>query len=708
MRQFKNLKMSKSRTCGTVLLFIIHCSFFITSAQPPGQWTFMKGDTITNQPGVFGIKGVPDSLNHPPALYEACEWIDLQGNFWLYGGLRTQVYADLWKFDPITNNWTWMNGNGLTAVAPVFGTKGVASSTNRPGSRGYGVCSWRDTSNSLWLYGGTTTLGTMNDLWRYDIATDMWTWISGDNFANSGGNYGTKGIPSVNNAPRFRNECTAAWLDSANNLWLFGGGNYLNDLWRYNISTTEWTWMSGSNLINSPSVYGTKGVSAPANIPGARWIYSHWKDLSGNFWLFGGGRYSSMNNDLWKYDLSINEWTWMSGTNVLNDPGVYGTLCLPDSSIGPSSAIENRSSWTDACGNFWLLGGINHTNSNQLNDLWQYNPTTDKWTWVNGDSTVNPAGSFGTMGVSSPSNQPGNRCGSLAWKRDNGQLWLFGGFQNNSGLKPLSDLWRYVPDPACGGCVQALLPAANFISSDTTFCNEAGECINFFDQSTGNPTSWQWLFPGGSPDTSSQQNPINICYYTPGTYSATLIVTNSAGTDTLNVYPMITYLPGPPPPIVTVLNGDTLVSSYGNAYQWFFNGNPIAGATDSFYLPVQGGTYSVRITDTLGCTSISSGVLITALFSNKNLIQSIHIYPNPVGDELIIQTSEIADKDVSVEIYNVFGEKVFAQNCELKAKSYGLKIDVSSLAKAVYFIHLTCKDIVGNNGEKWMRKFVKE
>ena len=64
----------------------------------------------------------------------------------------------------------------------------------------------------------------------------------------------------------------------------------LNDLWEFNPSTNEWTWMGGSSTpcCNAPGVYGTLGVPAPANIPGGRFAPSIWTDLNGNLWLFGG------------------------------------------------------------------------------------------------------------------------------------------------------------------------------------------------------------------------------------------------------------------------------------------------------------------------------------------------------------------------------------------------------------------------------------
>jgi len=74
-------------------------------------------------------------------------------------------------------------------------------------------------------------------------------------------------------------------------------------------------------------------------------------------------------------------------------------------------------------------------------------------------------------------------------------------------------------------------PAADLFANQT-FVSQGGS-INFFDQSSYQPTAWQWSFPGGIPSSSTDQNPENIVYNTPGTYEVSLIVSNALGTDTL-------------------------------------------------------------------------------------------------------------------------------------------------------------------------------
>ena len=57
-----------------------------------------------------------------------------------------------------------------------------------------------------------------------------------------------------------------------------------------------------------------------------------------------------------------------------------------------------------------------------------------------------------------------------------------------------------------------------------------GSSINFTDNTWGlNLVSWEWTFEGGTPATSSEQNPTGIAYDEIGSYDVTLSVTNSDG-----------------------------------------------------------------------------------------------------------------------------------------------------------------------------------
>lgn len=73
-------------------------------------------------------------------------------------------------------------------------------------------------------------------------------------------------------------------------------------------------------------------------------------------------------------------------------------------------------------------------------------------------------------------------------------------------------------------------PFGAAFSSNLTF-STIGKSIQFTDQSTGAPTSWEWTFDGGTPATSQVQNPI-VSYSQPGFYNVTLKASNENSTDT--------------------------------------------------------------------------------------------------------------------------------------------------------------------------------
>jgi PKD repeat protein len=74
-------------------------------------------------------------------------------------------------------------------------------------------------------------------------------------------------------------------------------------------------------------------------------------------------------------------------------------------------------------------------------------------------------------------------------------------------------------------------PVAAFVANNTAI--SVGGTVNFTDQSTNTPTSWTWTFAGGTPATSTTQNPTGITYAAAGTYDVTLVATNASGSNSL-------------------------------------------------------------------------------------------------------------------------------------------------------------------------------
>jgi N-acetylneuraminic acid mutarotase len=239
----------------------------------------------------------------------------------------------------------------------------------------------------------------------------------------------------------------------------------------------EWTWTGGDNTllpingkpsdVGRPGVYGTLGVPAATNNPGARDSAATWTDQNGNFWLFGGYGYDSLNgvgdlNDLWEFNTSTKEWVWLGGNSTLpipqfpnGAPGVYGTLGTANPGNIPGGR-KNAVTWTDINGNLWLFGGEGYATVNSLtgnilfNDLWEFKPSTKQWTWMGGDNQTGitnsgQPGVYGTLAVHAASNVPGSRSSAISWTDGAGNLWLFGGdgFDGARYSGSLNDLWEF-------------------------------------------------------------------------------------------------------------------------------------------------------------------------------------------------------------------------------------------------------------------------
>src|SRR5262249_32723631 len=150
----------------------------------------------------------------------------------------------------------------------------------------------------------------------------------------------------------------------------------------------------GSEAPNQPPFYGNEHDLRSANYPGARRLYASWKDVYGMFWSFGGQNYNGDNlADMWEYDPFHNVWAWMSGSQIVNDPGNYGPRCTSSTAFYPQARTENRVRWTDNCNRFWMYGG------NYINDLWCFDPMLLKWTFINGSDTTFALPVYGTRGV---------------------------------------------------------------------------------------------------------------------------------------------------------------------------------------------------------------------------------------------------------------------------------------------------------------------
>lgn len=356
-----------------------------------GQWSLVAGSSPIDNPGVYGTKGTGSASNIPGSREEAASFLDAQGNLWLFGGAGFDsagnfgLLNDLWEYDPAAATWTWVAGSNTVDASGVYGTLGTGAVGNTPGARASSVA-WVDSSGDFWLFGGVAfdssgALDTINDLWKF--SGGEWTWAGGSNSIDAPGVYGTLGTPAAGNVPGARSGATAVAISGS--LWLVSGvgfdsaGNFggLNDAWNYNPATGQWTWVSGAKTVDAIGVYGTKGIAAAANVPGARAGANSWTDKSGSLFLFGGAGLDSAGdigslNDVWKYRPSSGKWIWVGGSNTIDAKGAYGSLGTASKSNTPG-ARSSAIGLSDSLGNHRIVGGLGIDSNGSfgyLSDFW--------------------------------------------------------------------------------------------------------------------------------------------------------------------------------------------------------------------------------------------------------------------------------------------------------------------------------------------------
>jgi hypothetical protein len=583
-----------------------------------GTWVWVNGDSLFNNAGVWGSQGAASINYYPPSLDRAVQWTDKQGNFWIFGGGGSgdSWGSDLWKYNPLANTWTWVKGPGQPYQWGNYGTMGVPSITNNPGARQEGSASWTDTAGDLWLFGGWASdingqTNVINDLWRYHIATNEWTWMGGADTVYSFGLYGSLFQASDSFVPPCRAGSVGTWTDVNNNLWLFGGNRIesYGDLWRYNIASGQWAWMGGTQELNTSHKYGNLGVEDSSNFPGSRLSFARVVD-SNYLYLAGGTGPGMQYSDVWEFNLNTNYWTWIGGDSGNVSTGHYSHYCSTaygDMPRGGTTVCAQLNS----CTPFLFIWGGWDFDLNGYNDLWSFDLMARKWRWLSGYQNYNVTGNFGMEGLTSASNMPPGAYGACFWCDNNGNLWLWGGSVIPSAYT--NAMWKYTPDYACFPPGTSLSNGLSFQLSSALICKGDSVIISFIGNSNLN------IFPGNSvewldslhaklrPDTTTT-------YFTTGL--------NACGNyDTTNFTIKVDALSAN---VTTTKNlvclGDSATlcvsSNPSNLYTWS------TGETTSCISTDQTGNYMVKVSDNNGCIAMSDTIGINVADTSLNVTLS--------------------------------------------------------------------------------------
>lgn len=215
---------------------------------------------------------------------------------------------------------------------------------------------------------------------------------------------------------------------------------------------------------------------------------------------------------------------------------------------------------------------------------------------------------------------------------------------------------------------------------------------------------------------SNGANTQTINISTSGVYYVTVCDANGCtGTDNINVivYPLPLALITPDA-AVNICLGDTVHftanTGAGYTYQWFKNGNIIAGAVNSFYDAAHNGFYSVEITNN-GCTGTSSFTQVHIVCfppldpelrtTNVSTDDEVVLIPNPASDYFELRIGNFGfEKEVRINITDVLGKNIYTQS-EINNPKSAIKVSISHLFNGIYFV------TIADGSKKAVKKLIK-
>jgi len=256
------------------------------------------------------------------------------------------------------------------------------------------------------------------------------------------------------------------------------------------------------------------------------------------------------------------------------------------------------------------------------------------------------------------------------------------------------------------------------MASDSSICS--GNTVNFFDQSAGEATSWEWYFEGGQPEISTEKNPTGIYYDLPGSYEVKLKVSNYFGLDSITNSNFIAVSEAPAQPEIPV-GPDSL---YMNPEDTEFYTNSVPGAESYLWSLVPENAGQILVVDTtclvdwsetfigdaelsvLGINECGEGIpsekKIVTMYVNVTMDEidgiELNVYPNPTKGLINIDLPKLSKEPHSLRLMDMRGVLVHEAEIPLGEKNH--QIDLSSLEAGIYIL------IASNNNTSRLIKVV--
>ena len=205
---------------------------------------------------------------------------------------------------------------------------------------------------------------------------------------------------------------------------------------------------------------------------------------------------------------------------------------------------------------------------------------------------------------------------------------------------------------------------------------------------TGGDTNF--VFYGGS---YIQNNMFSPTASGPGLHNINYSYLDSTGCTTYGNFAMSVSV-GPATPVVIRVTSTHLSTHQPyTSYQWFFNGNPIAGATSQTYQATVGGMYKVKVWNDGGCENISAPYFVGAVSTPEYTVHDLEIFPNPTTTDLVIDRKGYA-MELDVELYSLTGKQLMENHYE---GSEPIRLDMRDYPAGIYILKIQSDEGIVRN-----------
>ncbi len=238
-----------------------------------------------------------------------------------------------------------------------------------------------------------------------------------------------------------------------------------------------------------------------------------------------------------------------------------------------------------------------------------------------------------------------------------------------------------------------LAPSASFSGSPLLGC--VPEVVSFTDESTNDPTSWEWILPGADPGNSSLQNPV-VTYNETGTYDVTLIASNSFGSDTLIQAQYIVIEDVPTASFDADVLDNTVnftnTSTNADGFLWLFGDNQSSNEENPQHTYNEQGNYEVILIASNDCGTDTSrqelDIFIDAI-GQISTLEKVLLFPNPSDGKVFLQLSGEAGPHVHFQLFDVLGRNLYSEKEDFTSGQLNKQFDWNHLAAGTYILQLS-------------------